>query len=306
MNQLKITDSPVADARVTLVDPGGKSLAQADLWWRDTPRHEGQEIGAIGGFHATDSATTWLILDAASSHLRSLGIHTAIGPMDGNTWKYHRFVTETNGRPPFLLEPENPAEFPDWWLQAGFSRLSRYSSSVIQLDGTAAVSPAMKRRILSSGITIENLDPAHFEDELRAIHALSLKSFSNNFLYIPLAENQFLSAYTKIRDHIDSELVKLARRDGELIGFVVGIPDLAAMRRGEKPALIVKTLAVDPASRAAGLGSILVDELHRTGEGKGYIEAIHALQHEANTSLKITGRRQGETFRHYALFSKRL
>lgn len=70
--------------------------------------------------------------------------------------------------------------------------------------------------------------------------------------------------------------------------------------------MIVKTLAVDPEARCAGLGSLLVDELHRTAWEKGYTEAIHALQHETNTSLKITGRHHGGVFRRYALFSKRI
>jgi len=306
MNPPKITESPVADARVSLPDTDGTILAQADLWWKETPSHEGQRIATIGGFHAPDSASIRILLDAATAHLKSIGIKTAVGPMDQNTWKKHRFVIESNGRPSFFLEPENPAAYPAWWLEAGFTELSRYSSSIIPLDGTSAVSPAMKDRILSSGITIENLDPSAFEAELRAIHALSLRSFSNNFLYTPLDENDFLGAYTKIRDQVDPDLVKLARRDGKLVGFVFGIPDFAALQRSEKPALIVKTLAVDPASRAAGLGSVLVDELHQTGESKGYTEAIHALQHQTNTSLKITGRQKGTPFRRYALYSKKI
>ena len=68
----------------------------------------------------------------------------------------------------------------------------------------------------------------------------------------------------------------------------------------------MKTLAVDPASRCAGLGSLLVDEVHRLGKTKGFTEAIHALQHETNTSLKITGRHHGTAIRRYALLSKPL
>ena len=297
---------PSSDARITVTGDDTETLAQADLWWKQTPTHNDSKTGTIGAFHATCQASTTLLLSTATTHLKSQGVHTAIGPMDQNTWQKHRFVIETNGRHPFLLEPENPTDFPTWWQQAGFTILSRYSSSVLPLDGSTAVSPAMKRRILSSGITIENLDPTHFEAELRSIHTISLKSFSNNFLYTPLDESDFISAYAKIRDHIDPTLVKLARREGELIAFVFGIPDLAALPLGEKPALIVKTLAVDPSAHAPGLGSLLVDELHLTGQSKGYTEAIHALQHESNTSLKITGRNKGTAFRKYALFSKTL
>ncbi len=164
----------------------------------------------------------------------------------------------------------------------------------------------MKERILSSGIRIDNFDLTKFDEQLSTIHALSLESFSKNFLYAPLELENFLQAYQKIRNHIDPELVKLAWRGDDLVGFVFGIADLAALSRNEKPALIVKTLAVDPHAQTAGLGSLLVDELHQVGLQKGFHEAIHALQHESNTSKKITGRYKGTQFRRYALFSKSL
>ena len=302
----EISESPLGDARLTVSSTDGNPVSRADLWWKETPLLGGHRIGAIGAFQAADARSARHLLDAATAHLGSLGLHTAVGPMDGNTWHSHRFVVESDGRPPFFMEPQNPASYPDWWRDAGFSELSRYSSSRIPLDGPPILPNTLKRRILRSGISLENLDPDHFDNDLRAIHALSLKSFSNNFLYTPLPENGFLASYAKIRDHVDPSLVKLARRGGQLVGFVFGIPDRLAPPRGEIPAIIVKTLAVDPTSRAAGLGSLLVDEIHLAAAANGHTEAIHALQHESNTSLKITGRNHGSPFRRYALFSKKL
>ena len=105
----------------------------------------------------------------------------------------------------------------------------------------------------------------------------------------------------KVRDQVDPDFVRIAERDGVPCGFVFGIRDLEAEARGEKPAVIVKTLAVDPESRCAGLGSLLVDEVHAAAYEKGYTEAIHAMEHETNTSRKITGRYGGRVFRNYAL-----
>lgn len=301
-----LTENSNSDAHIALVDANGVSLSQADLWWKETPVLEGNRVGAIGAFTAVDFKSTQQLLSAATAHLKSLGVHLAVGPMDQNTWKKHRFVVESNGRASFLLEPENCQDYPDWWLKSDFDILSYYSSSIVSLDGLKTVSSAMKERILSSGIRIDNFDLTKFDEELHAIHALSLESFSKNFLYAPLEFENFIQAYQKIRDHIDTELVKLARRGDDLVGFVFGIPDLAALSRNEKPALIVKTLAVDPHAQTAGLGSLLVDELHQVGIQKGFHEAIHALQHESNTSKKITGRYNGSPFRRYALFSKNL
>ncbi len=297
-----------SDGRVELIETAGTHsvVASAALWWRDTPLLDGARIGTIGCFAADNPDASKLLLDGAVERLRDEGCRIAAGPMNGNTWRRHRFVVESDGRGPFLIEPRNPAEYPGWWEEAGFSTLSRYSSSVIRLDGGDAISPAARERLERSGVVVRKLDPARFECELKLIYSVSLRSFSNNFLYTPLEENAFMEAYRKVRERMDPDFVRIAERDGVACGFVFGIPDLEALARGETPALIVKTLAVDPESRCAGLGSLLVDELHRIGREKGYVEAIHALQHETNTSLKITGRYHGEVFRGYALFSKPL
>ena len=304
-----------SDARCELValdgvpaeTAGTRSVAaHAALWWNDTPLLDGTRIGTIGDFVADDADAAKLLLDGAADYLRKQGCHIAVGPMNGNTWRRHRFVVESDGRGSFLLEPRNPAEHPGWWEKAGFTVLSRYSSSVIPLDGGEVIPAAVKQRLERSGLIVRGLDASRYDHELRLIHAVSLKSFADNFLYTPLEEEAFLESYRKVRDHVDPDFVRIAVRDGVVCGFVFGIPDLEAVARGEKPALIVKTLAVDPEARCAGLGSLLVDELHRIGREKGYTEAIHALQHESNTSLKITGRHHGDVIRRYALFSKSL
>lgn len=291
------------DARAILTNNDGVMTAYAALWWTDTPVFEGSHVGVIGGFAACDAEAAGLLLRGAEARLREAGCRIAVGPMNGNTWRRYRFVTESRGRGPFLLEPRNPAEYPEWWRMAGYETLSRYSSSLIRLDGNPTFPSKLLDRL---GVRIRGIDSGNYDDELRVIHRISLKSFSANFLYTPLAESDFLAAYQKVRDKVDADLVRIAERNGMPCGFVFTIRDLEAETRGEKPALIVKSLAVDPGSRSAGLGSLLVDEVQRLAYGKGYTEAIHALQHETNTSLKITGRHHGEVIRRYELFSKPL
>lgn len=301
---------PVADempdACVVLSHGNAGVSARTALWWTDTPRSDGTRIGTIGAFWADDEASTHAILTASLERLRKEGCQLAVGPMNGNTWRSHRFVTGGSDRPPYFLEPRNPPEFPKWWQNAGFAVLSRYSSSVMPLDGSSATSPALRGRLAGAGISIRPIDPARFDDELGIIHALSLKSFSRNILYTPQDLDAFVTAYRKVKGVLRSEFVRIAERDGEACGFVFGIADSEAAARGALPALIVKTLAVDPTSRSAGLGSLLVDELHQAGREAGHAEAIHAMQHESNSSLKITGRHRGSAFRQYALFSKPL
>lgn len=299
-------DSELPDARVYVKGDEGKAIAYAAMWWKDAPPCNGQKLGVIGGFSAIHQDSALKLLEAACQTIKDEGCTRVIGPMNGNTWRRYRFVDESDGYGPFFLEPRNPRGYSSWWRAAGFHEESSYSSSIMDLDGTETVSPAMKARLTRSGVTIRPLDVTHYDEELSIIHALSLRSFSHNFLYTPLDLESFIESYRKVKSYVDPDFVMIAEREGRACGFVFGIPDLEAMKRGDQPALIVKTLAVDPAARCPGLGSLLVDELHRIGKEKGYKEAIHALQHETNTSLKITGRHAGRAFRRYVLFSKDL
>lgn len=285
---------------------GGGERGRAGLWWRAVTSLPGERLGCIGSFDAKDEEAARLLLEAAGGRLKEMGCSRAIGPMDGNTWRRHRFVVDAGERPPFFLEPSNPPECPGWWERAGFSVLSRYSSSRLDLTEESSGMERLERRLEERGVRLRELDVARFEDELRAIHRLSLEAFANNFLYTPLDEDEFVGTYGKVRELVRPGFVWLAEDDRDLAGFVFGVPDVLAVGRGEAPDFIVKTLAVKPGRRTAGLGSLLVDRVQRSAREAGFSHAIHALQHESNTSLRITGRFGGSVMRRYALYSKLL
>ncbi len=291
------------DARVIL-RRGGLVVGWASIWWRETPMMDGRRVGAVGGFGAEDGDAAKEVLEACCDRLGDEGCERVVGPMNGNTWRSYRFVVESGGRGPFMLEPRNPTEYPGWWEAAGFSEIGGYSSSAVPLDGRATLPPSLAGRLAGSGVVIRDLNVDDYVAELGVIHEVTLAGFAENFLYTPLGKDAFLTAYLKIRDRVNPGFVRIAEKDGKACGYVFAIPDLEAAARGETPALIIKTLTVDPAAKCAGLGSLLVDEVHRRGYEAGFREALHVLQFDDNNVLRITRRHGGERFRRYALFSK--
>jgi GNAT superfamily N-acetyltransferase len=166
------------------------------------------------------------------------------------------------------------------------------------------VPDALASKLAASGVVIRDLDMANYENELGVIHDVTLAGFSGNFLYTPLPRDAFLAAYQKVRDKVDPRFVRIAEKDGKAVAYVFAFADLEAAARGERAALIIKTLTVDPAAKCAGLGSLLVDEVQRRGFEAGFREALHVLQYDDNQVLRITRRHGGERFRRYSLFSK--
>ncbi|NNE93545.1 MAG: hypothetical protein HKN23_18005 [Verrucomicrobiales bacterium] len=251
-------------------------------------------LGAIGGFFAEDRESALAVLAEAERQLREeCGFDQIVGPMDGNTWQKYRFVTETDGSPPFLMEPENPPEWPEWWQEAGWKPLAEYISSRMDLPAAPGVPEKLVQRIESRGVSIRPVEVANYEAELRALYPFLLDAFSENFLYTSINEAEFLGLYLPAQPLLDPDFVRIAEdAGGRPVGLVFCVAD------GES--LIVKTLA----SQVRGLGSVLLAEVHERARLRGLRTAIHALKHVDNTSVRVSERQGGEVFRRYTLFSK--
>ncbi len=260
------------------------------LWWTNPPTYQDHKIGSFG------VPTSQAGITAAEAHLRTQGCTLAIAPMEGNTWRTHRAVIESDGSPPFLLEPTAPPETAKLLLHSGYQILAKYTSSLIDLTQESPNLTRLQKRL--SKVNIRPLNLAHLEDELRAIYQLSIRTFVDNFLYTPISESEFLAQYLAFKSHLTPDCAFLAEQDNQLVGFVFGYPD--------QTRFIVKTLAVLPERQYAGLGTLLVEKIQARAHQSGFTQAIHALQREDNQSLRISTRFHATIFRRYALFSKLL
>lgn len=279
----------------------------AGLWFDHTPEYHGRPIGTIGACQIDHSLESVQFLSDCADHLHQQHqCKTVVGPMNGNTWHQHRLILKSNKRQPFLMEPNEPGHFLSTFKAAGFSILSKYSSSVIDLTTAQPDFTSLKKRLQNQGVQIRSINSHHqgFKQDLISIFQLSLQSFSHNFLYTPLQQESFVGKYQAAQQHIDPDLILLAERDNHLVGYVFCMPDLAAHQYKQQPAIIVKTLAALPDRSLSGLGTVLVAAAQERAKNKGYQEAIHALQYESNSSLRISKRFSAQVFRCYALMAK--
>ncbi len=263
--------------------------------WRDAPSLDGLRTAALGRFACDDAARGAALLEAAAGRLAEEGFEALLGPMDGDTWAAYRLVVESDGRPPFLMEPSNPPHYPDAFERGGFGVVTRYFSAERSLEPREPVRPP------PPGLRLRPFDPADAEDDLRAIHAVSLEAFAANPFFKPIGVERFLASYRPALGALDADLVLLAEdEEGALAGFLFGLPNLT---EGASPrSAILKTYA----SQRKGLGSALASLFAARAADKGYRTAIHALMHEDNLSAQRSDRLGARVFRRYALWGRRL
>jgi GNAT superfamily N-acetyltransferase len=298
----------------------GRAVARCSLWWSAVPFLQDERIGCIGHYAATDRAGAAELLAAATAALAATGCTLAVGPLDGSTFRAYRFVTQRSfqgePRPPFLLEPDNPDAWPADFGAAGFTPWSEYVSALAPLSGPDPQLESLTATLAAQGIHLRGLDPAifdtaapdskAFDKELARIYPLVMTAFATNPLFTPTPYTEFAAQYAPVRSFLSPELVVLAEREGELVGFLFALPDFSQARRDEAiDTVILKTLAVLPSLAGKGLGSLLTAAVHTHAYHLGYRWAIHALMHVENRSRRISAH-TAQPFRGYTLFARPL
>lgn len=288
-------------------DAHGTAIATCSLWWKGRPVLDGQPTGYIGHFSAANEPAALDLLDRACKALADHGCKVAVGPIDGTTWHRYRLVTAGSAEPAFFLEPSNPSEWPQYFRGAGFRTLARYQSRVTDsLSVEDSRAARAEERLKARGFRVRPLDPAHLGDELTAIHRIAVAAFTGAFLYQPISLDSFRESMAPVLPHLNPELVLIAEHRDRPAGFLFAIPD--ALNRsvaGAQETVVLKTVAVLPGRKNAGLGGWLSRHFHRRAAELGYRRVIHALIHEANSSLNLH-RAPSTTLREYTLFSKPL
>ena len=265
--------------------------------WRDAPSWASAKTAAIGRFVADHEEAGAALLDAVAAKLAGEGFEALIGPMDGDTWHSYRLIAESDGSPPFLMEPRSGPHDLRAFTAAGFAPIQRYVSARASVAAVLAAEPPA----LGQAFVVRPWDGTRAEELVLRLFDLSKAEFARAAFFKPITREAFLDLYRPVMAAVDPRLVLFAfDRRGEIAGFLFGFPDRL---EGENPkTAVLKTYA----SAAHGAGRALANAFHRAIAELGYTQVIHALMHERNASLRRSGQYGATAFRRYALMGRKL
>ena len=258
--------------------------------WQDKP------TATLGDLSFKEPAAGTELLDEALKRLRAEGYTQVLGPMSGDTWHSYRFVSESDGSPAFLLEPDHAPHELAILKAAGFQPVAHYFSARIALTEAEHEAPPT-----TDAFHVTAWDGKNPEELFREVFALSAQAFANNAFYTPISEEDFLAMYLPLVPLMVPELIFFARcPKGSLVGYLFALPNYANGQ--QETSVILKTYA----SLVPGAGRHLVHAFHGAAQAKGYQSAIYALIHDDNKSAERSRVEGGEVFRRYELLGLRL
>lgn len=286
-----------------------EELAKATCYYSETPEVEGKRIGTIGEFETKTEESGIRILEKCEEVLKEKGVSLIVAPMNGNTWKKYRTLKYSNGEPTFLMENVNPQEHNEILLKAGFEELHTYTSTKgLTKDAYESESlDIIENNLKEANIVIRKFNKEDAINDLKKIYNVSVESFSRNPLYTPIEESEFLKQYEPYINMVDDELILIAEKEGNEVGFVFCIPDFNQLKlEGKLNTLILKTIAVLPEYENLAIGNIMLRHIAKKAQNKNFEKWIFAFMYSNNTSQKMAKRNKTEVIREYALYGKKI
>ncbi len=158
--------------------------------------------------------------------------HTALrGPAQWSTNDECGLLVDGFDDSPRILMTYNPSYYVDYIekLGYGYARdLWAYKLGVKEfMNITGERLDKITTRILErKNITIYNLDMKKYDEEVNKIKLLYNNAWSKNWGFIPMTDPEFDQLADELRSIIDPDLVFIAEKDGNTVGFSLTLPDL--------------------------------------------------------------------------------
>lgn len=245
--------------------------------------YENDNNAYLGYFDSVNDTTiSSKLFKEIEAYIKENNKESMIGPVDASFWIGYRFRIMENQNEGynrhFTGEPYNKDYYISLWKDYGFDVLDTYKSNMYRhmrkSDIIDKYSRRMSDKILGKYI-IRSSSFDTFDYDLEKIYYLLTKLYSGFPIYKHIELNQFKELFKSYKRLLHLDMVKLAFRDGELVGFIICFPDYGNSTLGVNnlrklvkmyyslnnvTQYVVMYMGVD--SRDLGLGMILASDIN--------------------------------------------
>ena len=202
----------------------GRISAQLDSL---TPKVDDQVCGLFGSIAAEDDQdVVFALLKTAEDWLRAKGAGHVRGPYTLNSNHETGLLIDGFDSPPFLLMPHDPPWLGPMIEAYGFEKgRDAYAYRLKTHDGL----PKKLERFfknLPDSVTIRGVDLKRWDEEINAIVKIFNIAWADNWGFVPLTQAEIDSMAKEMKPLIDPGLCRVAEYEGEVIGFIVLLPNV--------------------------------------------------------------------------------
>lgn len=187
------------------------------------------KIGFFGFFDAIDDAEVAnCLFEAVKTELKKRGLEKIRGPYSPTVNDECGLLVQGFESSPFVLMPFNPPYYVHLVENYGFEK----ARDLVAFYLPATIDPPEKMvRIVerfkkNSQVTIRNINMKRLSDDLKIIQRLYNDTLVRNWGFIPLTVEDLEFAAEDLKAFVQPDLVLIAEKDGEPVGFSLLLPNI--------------------------------------------------------------------------------
>ncbi|MGB1286464.1 MAG: GNAT family N-acetyltransferase [Aggregatilineales bacterium] len=191
-----------------------------------------ENVGWFGFFEAYDDPMIAnALLETAAAWVKAQDCTTIRGPQNFTTHEECGLLVD-NFAPPVILMPYNPPYYQGLIEGAGFTKamdvVSMYYDFALADENKmdARVARIVKRAKKRSGITVRRINARQKKAEFARFKDIYNKAWASNWGFVPMTDKELDTLIEGLGIFFDSRLAYFAEINGELAGFLLGVPDL--------------------------------------------------------------------------------
>ena len=289
-----------------------------------------ESIGFFGFFESIDDPeVAQALLTAAEQWVGQHGVRSIRGPMSFSTNEECGLLVDGFHTAPMVMMPHHRPYYARLLRRAGYAKAKDLWAYLIDLREDATIPERLvqgvERLRKKQAITIRSIDLRHFTEEIRVLHAIYHKAWSQNWGFVPMTEAEVDLLANTLRLVADPRLCLIAELENRPVGFALALPDYnQALRhmngrlfpvgflkflwqRSRIDALRILLLGTNPDVRVRGLDAMLYLKLWQDVPAYGYrlVECSWIL--EDNWAMQRGLERMGaQIYKTYRIFEKTL
>ena len=218
-----------SERRLFLARRGSKTVGRiAGIIDRHYNEYHGEKMGIWGFFECIDdSAVAAALFSAAETWVRQKGMTFIRGPLNPSPNYEVGLLIEGFDYPPALGMTYNPPYYPRLVESCGFSKEKDLLSFLIEAPFQVPewMDRLAERLAHKKGVHIRHVSPKDLDAEFLLIKEIYNESWSGNWGFAPLSDNEIRDIQKKVKQFADPDLAFFIYYEQEPVAVCVVFPD---------------------------------------------------------------------------------
>ncbi len=284
-----------------------------------------EKTGFFGFFECVNaSEVSNLLLSSVVFWLKERGMEKIMGPMNPSTNDECGLLIDAFDRSPCLMMPYNPPYYPTLIENEGFKKAMDLYAFLLEKDTFHhARLERVTQRILKKepNLSVRPLNLRRFNEELMIIKEIYNNSWSKNWGFVPMTEEEIDDLAKHLKPLVVPDLVLFAYLGDEPVGFSAALPDYNVVLKhlngklgplglikflyfSRKIKLVrIMLLGIKLPFQKRGIEGLLYIETFKRGIAKGYLQGECSWILENNIlmqhGIEAMGGKRYKTYRIY-------